>query len=172
MGTERSEYLLIVLDKSYLEIFKMTLNKDQKFLNEMSVDSHFNVGLTGGAARAAGTLFASTNCPFTADVELLTFPGGALTLFDVKLLFDCGCASVEVTVVLETCREPDDRRPLDDPKEAITFFYRLLIRQTISTDYLNSVSFDCLETMFVVVVVVAQSGDYHRFLDFLAVMFL
>lgn len=137
-------------------------------MNEISVDSHFNVGLTGGAV--AGTLFASTNCPFTADVELLTFPGGALTLFDVKLLFDCGCASVEVTVVLETCREPEDRRPLDDPMNPI-IFYRSLITETISSDYLNLVSFDCLETMFVVVVV-AQSGDYHHFLDFLVVMFL
>lgn len=29
--------------------------------------------------------------------------------------FDC-CASVDVTVVLDTCREPDDRRPLEDPE--------------------------------------------------------
>lgn len=27
---------------------------------------------------------------------------------------DC-CASVDVTVVLDTCREPEDLRPLDDP---------------------------------------------------------
>jgi hypothetical protein len=81
--------------------------------------------LTGGAARAAGTLFASTVCPFTADDELLTFPGGAFTLFDVGLLFDCDCASVDVTVVLETCREPDDLRPLDDPmfKNASQYTY-------------------------------------------------
>jgi hypothetical protein len=26
-----------------------------------------------------------------------------------------GCASDDVTVVLETCRDPDDRRPLEDP---------------------------------------------------------
>lgn len=74
------------------------------------------MGLTGGAGRAAGTLFASTDCPFTADVVLLTFPGGALALlFSAELLFDCDCASVDVTVVLETCRDPDDRLPLDDP---------------------------------------------------------
>lgn len=75
---------------------------------------HFSVGLTGGAGRVAGTLFASTDWPFTADG--LTLPGGALALFDAGLLFDCDCASVDVTVVLETCRDPDDRRPLDDPK--------------------------------------------------------
>lgn len=79
---------------------------------------HFNVGLTGGAGRAAGWLFASTDCPFTADVVLLTLPGGALALlFSVELLFDWDCASVDVTVVLDTCREPDDRLPLDDPEE-------------------------------------------------------
>lgn len=75
------------------------------------------MGLTGGAGRAAGTLFASTDCPFTADVVLLTFPGGALALllFSAELLFDWDCASVDVTVVLDTCRDPDDRLPLDDP---------------------------------------------------------
>lgn len=82
-----------------------------------------SVGLTVGADRA-GTLLASIDCPFTADVELLPFPGGALTLIEeglllLLLLVDCDCASVDVTVVLETCREPDDRRPLDDPAEAI-----------------------------------------------------
>lgn len=67
---------------------------------------------------------ASTDCPLTADVELLTFPGAALTLFDgllLLLLFDCNCASVDVTVVLETCREPEDLRPLDDPKIIFSF---------------------------------------------------
>lgn len=29
--------------------------------------------------------------------------------------FDCA-ASVDVTVVLDTCREPDDRLPLDEPE--------------------------------------------------------
>jgi hypothetical protein len=81
-------------------------------------DLHFKVGFTGGAGKAAGTLFASTDWPFTADVELFALPGGALALFDVRLLlFDSDCASVDVTVVLDTCREPDDLRPLDDPKE-------------------------------------------------------
>lgn len=32
------------------------------------------------------------------------------------LLLDCDCASVEDTVVLETCREPDDLRPFDEPE--------------------------------------------------------
>lgn len=44
---------------------------------------HFNVGFTGGAGSAAGTLFASTDCPFTVDDELFTPPGGALALLDV-----------------------------------------------------------------------------------------
>ena len=73
--------------------------------------------MTGGAGKVAGTLFASTDDPFTADVELLTFPGGTLTLFVVVLLLDCDCASVDVTVVLDTCLEPDDLRPLDDPTQ-------------------------------------------------------
>lgn len=83
--------------------------------------------MTGGGARAAGTLLASIDCPLTVDVELLTFPGGAFTLFDglLLLLFDCDCASVDVTVVLETCREPDDLRPLDDPKEIFSLKHLL-----------------------------------------------
>lgn len=81
---------------------------------------HFNVGLTGGAGRAAGTLFASTDCPFTADDELLAFPDGALLTLFVGLLLDCDCASVDVTVVLDTCREPEDLRPLDEPTERET----------------------------------------------------
>jgi hypothetical protein len=35
--------------------------------------------------------------------------------------FDC-CASVDVTVVLDTCLDPDDRRPLDDPAR-ITYLF-------------------------------------------------
>jgi hypothetical protein len=91
----------------------------------MKAALHFNVGLTGGAGRAAGTLLASTVCPFTADVELLTFPGGTFTLFDDGLLFDCDCASVDVTVVLETCLDPEDRRPLDDPVKEIQRYFSL-----------------------------------------------
>lgn len=117
MGIERNECPLIVLGKSYLKCNKM------KYLNTFTQQSpavwhlHFNVGLTGGAGKAAGTLFASVACPFTADVLLLTFPAGAFALlFNVGLLLDCDCASVDVTVVLDTCRDPDDLRPLDDPK--------------------------------------------------------
>jgi hypothetical protein len=137
-------------------------------LNEIPLcDSHFNVGLTGGAARAAGTLFASADCPFTADVELLTFPGGAQTLFAVEL-FDCGCASVEVTVVLETCRDPDDLRPLDDPEKAITS--ELIMKANKSSDYLNSVNFDCRAMKCAVAAVL--SADCRCSLDFPAVVFL
>ena len=78
---------------------------------------HFNVGLTGGAGRAEGMPLTSTDCcPFTADVVLLTFPAGAFALLFDGLLFECDCASVDVTVVLETCRDPEDLLPLDDPK--------------------------------------------------------
>jgi hypothetical protein len=87
--------------------------------------------LTGGAGRAAGTLFASTDCPFTADDGLLAFPDGALLTLFVRLLFDCDCASVDVTVVLETCREPEDRRPLDEPAKAkVALLVNLLMSST------------------------------------------
>lgn len=125
MGIERSECLLIVLDKSYLRVNERICHQCNK---TKPIDLHFNVGLTGGAARAAGTLLASTDCPLTVDVELLTFPGGALTLFNgllLLLLFDCDCASVDVTVVLETCRDPDDLRPLDEPN-VINYNYKLV----------------------------------------------
>lgn len=81
------------------------------------------MGLTGGAGRAAGTLFASTDCPFTADDELLAFPDGALLTLFVRLLFDCDCASVDVTVVLDTCLEPEDLRPLDEPIKSKCFVF-------------------------------------------------
>lgn len=130
MGTEQNEYLLIVPDKLYLKTF--AVNKSSRQWNSWRL--HFNVGLTGGAVRAAGTLFASADCPFTADVELFTLPGGALTLFDDGLLFDCDCASVDVTVVLETCREPDDLRPLDEPIDG----------RNVSVSLLTSASFHCI----------------------------
>lgn len=128
---------------------------------------HFNVGFTGGAGRAAGTLLASTDCPFTADVELLTLPGGTLTFEDGLLLFDCDCASVDVTVVLDTCREPDDRLPLDDPTILLLIH---VITTLIYKIYLSSVNFDCREKKFVVAV--DLSVDFHRFLDYPAARFL
>lgn len=45
-------------------------------------------------------------------------PGSPMGLVPFVLLAAfaaCALASVDVTVVLETCREPDDRRPLEDP---------------------------------------------------------
>ncbi len=63
---------------------------------------HFNVGFGAGvgpAAPVAGTM-PSGGGPFPI---LTAIPG-----------WDC-CASVDVTVVLDTCREPDERRPLDEP---------------------------------------------------------
>jgi hypothetical protein len=77
-----------------------------------------SVGLTGGAGKDAGTLLASVDCcPFVVDGALFTLTGGKLTLFEIGLLLDCDCASVKVddTVVLETCREPDDLLPFDEP---------------------------------------------------------
>lgn len=80
---------------------------------------HLSVGLTGGAGRDAGTLLTSVGCcPFVVDGALFTlFPGGKFTplLFANGLLLDCDCASVDDTVVLETCREPDDLLPFDEP---------------------------------------------------------
>lgn len=63
---------------------------------------HFNVGFGAGVGPAApvvGTI-PSGGGPFPI---LTAIPG-----------WDC-CASVDVTVVLDTCREPDERRPLDEP---------------------------------------------------------
>lgn len=124
MGIERSECLQVVLDKLYLRRGRKESLNNETPSRRHGVEGkqlHFNVGLTGGAGRAAGTLFASTDCPFTADVVLLTFPGGALALlFSAELLFDWDCASVDVTVVLDTCRDPDDRLPLDDPGDGRT----------------------------------------------------
>lgn len=69
--------------------------------------SHFNVGLTGGAG--AGTLLTSVGCgPVVAK-------RAGVAPFAVGLLLDCDCASVDDTVVLETCREPDDLLPFDEP---------------------------------------------------------
>lgn len=81
---------------------------------------HFNVGL--GAAGLGPVL----GTPLTSGIP----PGGRFPLVGtpfpfpfpmagaILLLFDC-CASVDVTVVLETCLEPEDRRPLDEPAQII-----------------------------------------------------
>lgn len=63
---------------------------------------HFNVGFGAGVGPAAPVVGAipSGGGPFPI---LTAIPG-----------WDC-CASVDVTVVLDTCREPDERRPLDEP---------------------------------------------------------
>ena len=45
-----------------------------------------------------------------------------VTLLLLMLLLDCDCASVDVTVVLETCREPDDRLPpLEEPTYIMSY---------------------------------------------------
>ena len=86
---------------------------------------HFSVGL--GAAAGFGPTFGT---PLTSGIPPggklpfvgtpLPLPiGGAILL--LLLLFDC-CASVEVTVVLETCRDPDDLLPLDEPAMIIKPF--------------------------------------------------
>lgn len=168
MGIERSEYLLIVLGKSYLKGNK-PLRTFSRVSNRASL--HFKVGLTGGAGR--GTLFASVACPFTADVLLLTFPAGAFALlFVVGLLLDCDCASVDVTVVLETCRDPDDLRPLDEPENErwnVSIVYKNKEKPQID-HYLNSVNSDFHAMRCAVAAV--QSVDFH-FLDYrLEVVFL
>lgn len=65
---------------------------------------HFNVAVctVGTDAADVGTV-PSELCGVVVALFAPT-PGGWLD-----------CASVLVTVVLETCLEPDDRRPLDDP---------------------------------------------------------
>lgn len=65
---------------------------------------HLRVGFGAGAG------------PVVPDVGTMPSGGnGPLPIFtDRPDCWDC-CASVDVTVVLETCRDPDDRRPLDDP---------------------------------------------------------
>lgn len=46
---------------------------------------------------------------------VLPFPFGPFPLgVEAPPELDCA-ASVDVTVVLDTCREPDDRRPLEEP---------------------------------------------------------
>ena len=80
---------------------------------------HFNVGL--GAAVGFGPVLGT---PLTSGIP----PGGRFPFVGtpfpfpiagaILLLFDC-CASVDVTVVLDTCREPEDRRPLDEPAQII-----------------------------------------------------
>lgn len=65
---------------------------------------HFNVGFGAGVGPAATAVNA---IPSGGG-------GGPLPIFTDMPVWDCW-ASVDVTVVLDTCREPDDRRPLDDP---------------------------------------------------------
>lgn len=48
-------------------------------------------------------------------------------MFVVALLLDCDCASVDDTVVLETCREPDDLRPFDEPISVNTVELKFLL---------------------------------------------
>lgn len=142
---------------------------DERSWMKSSGNLHFNVGLTGGADSVAGTLLASTDCPFTADVALLTLPGGALTLFDVGLLFDCDCASVDVTVVLETCRDPDDLRPLDDPMKILKVCWFKPLGSFSVWDYLNSVNSGCRVTTCEAAA--APSVGFHS-ADYPAVKFL
>lgn len=49
----------------------------------------------------------------TGPATLVASPSG-FVLFGVPL-FACWATSVDVTVVLDTCREPDDLRPLEEP---------------------------------------------------------
>lgn len=68
---------------------------------------------------ALGIKLASVGWPLTAG-ELLD--AVCCALFDETLLFDCDCASVDVTVVLDTCREPDDLLPLEEPEILFKFY--------------------------------------------------
>lgn len=87
---------------------------------------HFKVGLTGVAF---GIRLASVGWPLTGGGLLGVFCCCCCcccscccccVLFDeTLLLFDCDCASVDVTVVLETWRDPDDLLPLDEPTDDI-----------------------------------------------------
>jgi hypothetical protein len=70
------------------------------------------VGLTDVAFGIA-LLLASVGWPFPVDDEVLAVD--CTPLFDVTLLVLLDCASVDVTVVLETWREPEDLLPLDEP---------------------------------------------------------
>lgn len=80
---------------------------------------HFKVGL--GAAAGLGPVFGTpltSGIPPGSRFPLVGTPFPFPTAGAILLLFDC-CASVDVTVVLDTCREPDDRRPLDEPAQII-----------------------------------------------------
>lgn len=76
---------------------------------------HFNVGFGAGAGPVepvVGTIPSGGN--------------GPLPMFTDMPDWDC-CASVDVTVVLDTCLEPDERRPLDEPvRFSMRFSYVVL----------------------------------------------
>lgn len=76
---------------------------------------HFNVGF--GAVVGPAVPVADADCsPSTGGGPLTAFgadggppgPAGPAPCW-------AACASEDVTVVLDTCRDPDDRRPLDEP---------------------------------------------------------
>lgn len=75
---------------------------------------HFNVGFGAGVGPAV---------PVPVDGTIPSVGGGGFAGFVALLIgkppgipccWFC-CASDDVTVVLDTCRDPDDRRPLEEP---------------------------------------------------------
>lgn len=99
---------------------------------------HFNVGFGVGADDGPVVLLPPPTPPppTLADVGMPSMESGPLltppppTPPPLPMLtggspptdcWDC-CASVEVTVVLDTWREPEERRPLDDPNMRWTKF--------------------------------------------------
>lgn len=131
----------------------------------MSINPHFKVGLTGVAF---GIKLASVGWPFTAGELLLVVV--CCVLFDEILLFDCDCASVDVTVVLETCRDPDDLLPLEEPKTMIflNMILKYLAKKSLMLVYLSLASFGCLVKMSEAAADL-EDFDYG---DFLAEVFL
>lgn len=80
----------------------------------------------GAGVGPAVPVAAVGGTPSTGCGPLIGVPADScVNLPDTSILIppapdcECCCASDDVTVVLDTCREPDERRPLDEPVRSI-----------------------------------------------------